>query len=98
MDPHTATCIKAYEELKDDDLKTMIYSTAQWTKFSPTVLNAINQNKNNYSDKEALQQISTQLDISIPESIKSLFDANILHDQVIDIDKLEDEIIKFLKE
>ena len=39
MDPHTATCIKAYEELKEK-FKTVIYSTAEWTKFS-TVLNAL---------------------------------------------------------
>ena len=34
MDPHTATCIKAYNELKEKPLKTVIYSTAEWTKFS----------------------------------------------------------------
>lgn len=32
MDPHTATCIKAYNELKEKPLKTVIYSTAEWTK------------------------------------------------------------------
>ena len=41
MDPHTATCIKAYNDLKRKPLKTVIYSTAEWTKFSPTVLNAL---------------------------------------------------------
>ena len=97
MDPHTATCIKAYEELKNDDLKTVIYSTAQWTKFSPTVLNAINQNDKIYNDKEALQEISNHLKIDIPDSINNLFDAKILHNKVIDIDKLEKEIIEFLK-
>ncbi|NAZ72150.1 threonine synthase, partial [Vibrio toranzoniae] len=44
MEPHTATCIKAYNELREKHLKTVIYSTAEWTKFSPTVLNALNQN------------------------------------------------------
>lgn len=53
MDPHTATCIKAYNDLREKPLKTVIYSTAEWTKFSPTVLNALKQDSKKYSDKEA---------------------------------------------
>ena len=56
MDPHTATCIKAYNELKEKPLKLYFYSTAEWTKFSPTVLNALKQNSEKYSDKEALKK------------------------------------------
>jgi len=41
MDPHTATCIKAYEELKKDDRKMVICSTAEWTKFAPTIAKAL---------------------------------------------------------
>ena len=57
MDPHTATCIKACNDLKEKPLKTVIYSTAEWTKFSPTVLNALNQDSKKYSDKEALEDL-----------------------------------------
>jgi threonine synthase len=35
MDPHTATCIKAYKEKREKMLPTVAYSTAEWTKFSP---------------------------------------------------------------
>ena len=98
MDPHTATCIKGYEEFSKKDLKTIIYSTAQWTKFSPTVLNALKCDNIKYSDQEALVQISKELNLEIPKSINSLFNANILHDKVIDIKDLEKEIIKFLKD
>ncbi len=97
MDPHTATCIKAYNDLREKELKTVIYSTAEWTKFSPTVLNALNQDSIKYSDKEALEKISTKLGLAIPKQISELFDAKILHDTVIDIDNLECEIISFLK-
>ena len=41
--------------LKEKDLKTVMYSTAEWTKFSPTVLNALEQNEKTYADKEALE-------------------------------------------
>ena len=97
MDPHTATCIKAYEELKTKDLKTVIYSTAEWTKFSPVVLNALNQDNTKYADKEALQSISEKLNLKIPDSINDLFNNEILHKTVIDIENLENEIVDFLK-
>jgi len=98
MDPHTATCIKGYEELREDkNIKTVIYSTAQWTKFSPTVLNALNEDDVKYSDKEALETVSKRLDLKIPTQIEALFNAEILHNTIIDIEDLEKEIIGFLK-
>jgi threonine synthase len=97
MDPHTATCIKAYEELKKTDAKMVIYSTAQWTKFSATVLNAINEDNKKYDDKTALESISKKCNIEVPKSINDLFSAPILHDTVIDIENLEEEIVKFLR-
>ncbi len=33
MDPHTATCFKAYDSCRSKPLKTVAYSTAEWTKF-----------------------------------------------------------------
>jgi len=98
MDPHTATCIKGYEELRENKtLKTVIYSTAEWTKFSPTVLNALNENNEQYKDQEALTQISKKLNLDIPSQIEELFDTEILHDTIIDIKDLENEIVSFLR-
>ena len=98
MDPHTATCIKAYNELKEKPLKTVIYSTAEWTKFSPTVLNALNQNNEKYRDKEALEEISSKYNATLPQSIKELFSAKINHSSVIEKEKIEEEIVKFIRE
>ena len=98
MDPHTATCIKAYEELKEKNLKTVIYSTAEWTKFSPTVLNALNENNDKYADKEALEEISSKYNANLPQSIKDLFNAKINHSLVIEKDNIETEIVKFIRE
>jgi len=98
MDPHTATCIKGYEELRENkDIKTVIYSTAEWTKFSPTVLNALDNSDIKYNDEKALELISKKLNLDIPNSIKSLFNAKELHTTIIDIENLEDEIVSFLK-
>ncbi|MGB5867395.1 MAG: threonine synthase, partial [Arcobacteraceae bacterium] len=96
MDPHTATCIKGYEQLRTKDLKTVIYSTAEWTKFSPTVLNALNEDDKSYPDEVALKEISAKLNLEIPASINALFTSEILHDTIIDIEDLEKEIISFL--
>ncbi|MDD2886558.1 MAG: threonine synthase [Aliarcobacter sp.] len=98
MDPHTATCIKAYNELRKKPLKTVIYSTAEWTKFSPTVLNALNQNSDKYRDKEALEEISTKYNATLPQSIKELFSAKINHSSVIEKERIEEEIVKFIRE
>ncbi|AXH13172.1 threonine synthase [Halarcobacter bivalviorum] len=98
MDPHTATCIKAYENLREKDLKTVIYSTAEWTKFSPTVLNALNQDNKTYADKEALEEISSKFNATLPQSISSLFEAKVMHNIIIEKEKIEEEIIKFIKD
>ncbi|MGJ0298540.1 threonine synthase [Aliarcobacter cryaerophilus] len=97
MDPHTATCIKAYNDLKEKPLKTVIYSTAEWTKFSPTVLNALKQDSQKYSDKEALEEISSKFGATLPQSIKNLFSAKINHSSVINKENIESEIIKFIR-
>ncbi len=97
MDPHTATCLKAYEELKEKPLKCVMYSTAEWTKFSPTVLNAIKQDNVTYSDKKALDEISTTLGLKIIQNIKELFILDIIHQQVVDKNRIEENIIDFIK-
>jgi threonine synthase len=97
MDPHTATCVKAYNELKEKPLKTVIYSTAEWTKFSPTVLNALNENSTKYSDKEALEEISSKYNVTLPKVIKDLFSAKINHSLVINKKDIESEIINFIR-
>lgn len=98
MDPHTATCIKAYENLKEKNLKTVIYSTAEWTKFSPTVLNALNENNTKYTDKEALEEISSKYNAVLPQSIKELFNSKINHSSIINKENIESEIVKFIRE
>lgn len=96
MDPHTATCIKAYETLMEKPLKNVVYSTAEWTKFSPSVLNALHSDDVKYSDREALEKVSKEYKATVPKVVEELFDAPILHTTEIDIKDLEGEIIKFL--
>lgn len=95
MDTHTATCLKSYEELADKNEQTVIYSTAEWSKFSPVVYQAVHGGEKLH-DKEALEHISDQFKIAIPDSVKALFSEKIVHTTVIDKEKITDEIVKFL--
>jgi len=95
MDPHTATCFKTYETCRDQPLKTIVYSTAEWTKFSPTIAEALTGEKGQ-SDLDALQAIATKANIEIPASIQSLFDKAIAQQTVIDKQDIETEIMAFL--
>ncbi len=97
MDPHTATCIKAYEDLKQESLKTIICSTAEWTKFSPTVMNALKNDKNEYRDLEAIEFIQKEFNITIPTMIKELFHKKIIHKDIVKKEEIKEKIISFIK-
>ncbi len=95
MDPHTATCFKAYESRATGDYKTIAYSTAEWTKFSPTIANALTGEKDAH-DIEALESIAKAAKIEIPAMIKGLFGKAIAQQTVIEKEVIEEEILKFL--
>ncbi len=95
MDPHTATCFKAYDTCRDKKLMTIAYSTAEWTKFSPTIANALT-GEQGASDSEALKAIAKEANISIPDMISSLFDKDIAQKTLIDKQDIETEILAFL--
>lgn len=95
MDPHTATCFKTYETCREKPLKTIAYSTAEWTKFSPTIANALTGEVDTH-DIDALKSISVKANISIPEMIHSLFEKPVAQESVIDKENIEAEILAFL--
>lgn len=94
MDPHTATCIKAYDDYKNKSIKTVLYSTAEWTKFSPTVANAIGLDVD--SDEDALNKIFTSAKMSIHPNILSLFSKKIKHTNVVDKKDILAQSLSFL--
>jgi len=95
MDPHTATCFKAYEACRDKPLITIAYSTAEWTKFSPTIANALTGEKD-ASDIDALKAIAQKANIDIPAIINDLFTKKIAQKTIIDKQDIEQEILAFL--
>jgi len=95
MDPHTATCFKSHETCTDAQTKSIIYSTAEWTKFSPVIANALTGEKDT-RDLDALQSISKTASLEIPPMIQELFQKEIVQKTIIDKDDIEKEILKFI--
>jgi len=95
MDPHTATCFKAHESCATKDIKTIAYSTAEWTKFSPTIANALTGEVDAH-DIDALKSISQAAKLKIPDMIHALFDKEVIQTTIIDKEDIEKEILSFV--
>ncbi|MFK5975945.1 MAG: threonine synthase [Sulfurovum sp.] len=94
LEPHTATCIKSYKNLRTKPLKTIIYSTAEWTKFSPAVSKALGNELKD--DIEALRWVSKNTTVTVPPMIEGLFSKPIIHKIVVDKKSIKGEMLNFL--
>jgi threonine synthase len=95
MDPHTATCMKSYEKDTPKELKSIVYSTAEWTKFSPTVARALGQG-NITEDTEAIAWIKNNTNVTSPEMIDGLFSKEVKHTVIVEKEGIKSEMLKFL--
>ncbi|SFV64350.1 Threonine synthase [hydrothermal vent metagenome] len=94
MDPHTATCLKAYKTLREKNIPTILYSTAEWTKFSTTVAKALGHAVTN--DVEALRWISEHAKVKVPSMITALFTKPVVHDVIVEKKDIKGEMLNFL--
>lgn len=95
MDPHTATCMKSYKSCSNQAIKTIAYSTAEWTKFSPVIANALTGEENT-EDIAALESISKTASLAIPAMVKGLFSKEIVQNTIINKEEIEKEILEFI--
>ena len=95
MDPHTATCLKSYDTCCSDTIKTIAYSTAEWTKFSPVIANALT-GEEDAEDIVALESISKITRLNIPPMIKGLFTKKVVQSSVINKEDIQKEILDFI--
>ena len=95
MDPHTATCMKSYEKRTEKKLKSVVYSTAEWTKFSTTVARALGSDKT-ANDTEALTWIDENTTEKVPAMIAGLFSKEIKHPIVVEKEQIKEEMLRFL--
>ena len=96
MDPHTATSFKSHDSSREKPLVSIAYSTAEWTKFSPVIDNALTSSNDSH-DIDALKSIAKTANIEIPSVIGALFEKSINHSTVVDKKNIEAEILAFLK-
>ena len=94
MDPHTATCMRAYETLREKSLKTVVYSTAEWTKFSPSVSKSLGHEVKD--DVEALKWVSENAGVTVPPMIHGLFEKPVVHSVVVEKEAIKGEMLNFL--
>ncbi|ASM38393.1 MAG: threonine synthase [Campylobacter sputorum] len=92
IDPHTATCFKMVQK----DKIGVITSTAQWVKFTPSMIKAI-KNENIIDEKKQMIKLAKEFDAKIPKSILTLFDDKINHSDVVDQSEIKNTIIKWIK-
>jgi len=97
MDTHTALCLKAYPKLKKSKLKTVMYSTAEWTKFAPSVAKALGKKGALTSDKECIAYVTGKLKYKLHADIQKLLSFTAEEKMPIQISELEAKIIDFLK-
>jgi len=95
MDPHTATCLKAYEDLAQKGTKSVVYSTAEWTKFSTTVARALGA-EGIENDTQALAWIAEHTNETVPPMIAGLFSKPIKHPVVVEKEQIKSEMLTFL--
>ncbi|ASM36703.1 threonine synthase [Campylobacter sputorum] len=92
IDPHTVTCFKMVQK----DKISVITSTAQWVKFTPSMIKAI-KNENIIDEKKQMIKLAKEFDAKIPKSILTLFDDKINHSDVVDQSEIKNTIIKWIK-
>jgi threonine synthase len=95
IDPHTATCFKAHATCRDKPLPGIVYSTAEWTKFSPTIAHALTGEEGSH-DIDALKSISAIANTPIPPMIQALFDRPVVQDAIVDKQDIERGVFAFI--
>lgn len=86
LDPHTATCLKMLTP------RCVITSTAQWVKFTPSMLKAV-KNAQSRDELAELKELSEEFNSPVPSAILELFSAPILHPKVALPSEVESEIL-----
>lgn len=95
LDPHTATCLKTNHSQRDGSKPVVVYSTAEWTKFSPIIAEAI-ADAAGLADQQALEQICEISGLDLVEQIAALFEQPVSQADVIPVERIESQILSFL--
>lgn len=100
IDTHTSVASAVYQKyVKEtgDKTKTVIASTASPFKFTRSVMNAIDEKYDAFSDFELVDKLSALANVAVPKAIEEIRTAPVVHDVQCDADKMQDVVKDFLK-
>ncbi|BCX79301.1 threonine synthase [Campylobacter sp. 19-13652] len=97
LDPHTATCLK----MRDKERLSVITSTADWVKFTPSMVSAIKPDAPECAKPEeelsAMLSLGAEYKAKVPVQISKLFKQEVLHSEILDPDKVASAVLGWLK-
>ena len=99
MDTHTAVAFSALESYRKeygDSTKTVVASTASPYKFAQNVYGAI-YHDNSYDDLIILEELSITTGTKIPQPLYQLDKKSVNFTNVVSVDNMVDEVLKFIK-
>ena len=100
IDTHTAVATAVYNKYRantGDETCTVIASTASPYKFSRAVLNSIAPEYDKKDDFELFDELHKLSGVEIPEAIRDIISAPVLHKTVCAKDGLEAEVVRIYK-
>lgn len=92
IDPHTANCFKL---ISPNELN-LVVSTAEWVKFTPSMVKAI-KGEIKSSEKDEMNALASEFNAKIPSSISALFETAEIHTEVVEQNEIQKAIIKWIK-
>lgn len=92
VDPHSATCFK----MIDENRINVVTSTAQWVKFTPSMIKAI-KNQKITDEKAQMQALANEFNDEISPNIISLFSQKPTHCEIAQTFEIKNMILKWIK-
>lgn len=95
MDTHTAVASYVCEQYKEegkDEKKCVIASTASPYKFVKSVMTAIDERYASADEFQLLEELQRISGVAMPQAIKDILDAQVLHTLECDADKMEETV------
>ncbi|MDO4312679.1 MAG: threonine synthase [Eubacteriales bacterium] len=99
IDTHTAVAAhvcKEYGKKTGDTAKCVVASTASPYKFVKSVMTAIDEKYESQDEFELLEELKKVSGTELPNAIREILDANILHTLECDADKMEETVKSIL--
>ena len=99
IDTHTAVAAGVYKKYvadTKDDVPAVIASTASPYKFTRSVMDAINPEYDKLDDFKLIDELSKIANVKIPNAIEEIRNAEVRHNNLVEVDGMEAIVKKFL--